>query len=141
MDGKSPVEAVTLDTQRAVTPLLRKPSSVPIRSRWVGGPPIWTPAPDQPTAACARALMQSMMDSLHRGHHKVAARRYLMLCACRATVPEAARLACESTIARLPAGELARMSDAAQRWAALIARTRECVPRHRFGQGSDALKR
>ena len=76
--------------------------SIPIRSRWVGGPPIWTPAPDQPTAACARALMQSMMDSLHRGHHRVAARRYLMLCACRATVPEAARLACESTIARLP---------------------------------------
>jgi hypothetical protein len=98
----------------------RMKSRAPIRSKWVGGPPSWTPAPERPTAACARALMQSMMDSLRRGHHKVAARRFLMLRACRATVPEAARLACESTIARLSAGERARMSDAAQRWAALL---------------------
>ena len=93
-----------------------------VATRWIGGPPVW-PGSDSATATPSLgALSRLLMDSLRRGHRKVAVRRFLMLRACRSAVAADARAACEATISTLPVAELRRMTDAAQAWAVLVCR-------------------
>lgn len=93
-----------------------------IATRWVGGSPAWSAAAEPPAEALCGSLLASLLQSLNRGHHRVAVRRFLVMSACGAEVPREARLTCEAVLARLSARELTRAREGADRWLLLMQR-------------------
>lgn len=94
------------------------PRTRPVQTCWVGGAP-YAAAPSQapPPASPQEVLMVMIQDSLRRGHHKVAAERYLMLKSQGHAVPDAVAALCERTVQGLRTGERERMEAAARAWA------------------------
>jgi hypothetical protein len=67
-------------------------------------------------------LRHMLLDSLRRGHGKVAAQRYLMLTYIEVNVPPEVEQVCEATLSRMTPRESRRAHDAAAAWAAITGR-------------------
>ena len=93
-----------------------------IGTKWVGGAPAWSSLIEMPSSETYSSLLASLLQSLERGHHRVAVRRFLVMSACGAEVPREARLTCEAVLARLSARELAQTRQGADRWIKAIGR-------------------
>ncbi|MGV3494632.1 MAG: hypothetical protein ACO1OY_12235 [Ramlibacter sp.] len=99
-------------------PTCAAPRLRPVQTCWVGGAPYAAaPLPAPSPASPQEMLLVMIQDSLRRGHHKVAAQRYLMLKSQGHAVPDAVAALCERTVQGLRTGERARMEAAARAWA------------------------
>jgi hypothetical protein len=88
-----------------------------VRTRWVGGVPAWhDPKVRDLPKTSNDALLSLMLESLDRGHCKVAAQRFLKLEASKALIPLQARRRCEEIVRKMPNSLVVRMRADAEAW-------------------------